>query len=230
LLLSLVKFPSSLHELDEVFVVVNRGADSGVVLVPLCSLNSAVAVSVTEVLKEFQEHFVFGHLARLHLGVHAAVVNASKVGGSDLTRAIGVELKEGLVDHSLSLGVEGSADADEELIEVDVTITVGVEEGHQGVGLSARNLDLDLAETRVELLGVDLAVSIERVEVSEGSSETSDGLGATGDELSSNSFEDYNMQGTKVRDIMMYVVFVGRELPGFFPTRGHLSSVTPDLN
>ena len=172
-------------------VVVNRGADSGVVLVPLISLNSTVAVSVSEVLKELQEHFILGLLSRLHLGVHAAVVNASEVSGSDLTRAISVELKEGLVDHSLSLGVEGSADADKELVEVDVTITVGVEEGHEGVGLGAGNLDLDLAETRVELLGVDLVVAIEGVEVSESSSETSDSLGTARLDLSSNSLENY---------------------------------------
>ena len=72
-----------------------------------------------------------------------------------------------------------------------MTITVGVEEGHEGVGLGAGNLDLDLAETRVELLGVDLVVSIERVEVSESSSETSDSLGTARLDLSSNSLENY---------------------------------------
>ena len=122
-----VKLPGSLHELDEVVVVVNRGADSGVVLVPLISLNLTITVSVAEVLKELQEHFILGLLAGLHLGVHAAVVHASEVSGSDFTRAIGIELKERLVDHSLTLGVEGAADADKELVEVDVTIAVGVE-------------------------------------------------------------------------------------------------------
>ena len=38
--------------------------------------------------------------------MHAAVVNTSEVGGSDFSAAISVELKEGLVDHSLSLGIE----------------------------------------------------------------------------------------------------------------------------
>ena len=41
-------------------------------------------------------------------GMHAAIVDAPKVGGGDFTRAISVKLKEGFVDHSLSLGVEGS--------------------------------------------------------------------------------------------------------------------------
>ena len=87
-------------------VVVNRGADSGVVLVPFVSLDSAVTVSVTEVLEELQEDLVLSLLATLDLRVHAAVVNTSEVGGSDFSAAISVELKEGLVDHSLSLGIE----------------------------------------------------------------------------------------------------------------------------
>ena len=130
-----VELPGSLHELDEVIVVVNRGADSGVVLVPLISLNSTITVSVTEVLKELQEHFILGLLAGLNLGVHAAVVDASKVSSSDFTGAISVELKEGLVDHSLSLGIKGAADADKELVEVDVAIAVSVEKLHECAGL-----------------------------------------------------------------------------------------------
>ena len=82
------------------------------------------------------------------------------------------------------------ADSNEELIEVDVTIAVCVEKGHKGVSFGARYLDLDLAEARVELLGVNLVVSIERVEVSEGAAETSDGLGTTSLNLISNSFQN----------------------------------------
>ena len=175
-------------------VVVNRGADSGVVLVPLVSLNFAVTVPVSEVLKELQEHFVLGLLAGLHLGVHAAVVDAFEISGSDFTGAVGIELKERLVDHSLTLSVEGAADADQELVEVDVTIAIGVEKGHECVSLSAGNSHLDLAETRVELLSVDLVVSIEGVEVPEGSSETSDSLGTTGLNLLSDSVENYKQE------------------------------------
>ena len=89
-------------------VVVDRGADSGVVLVPLISLDFAVAVSVAEVLEELKEDLVFGHFTVLDLGVHAAVVHASEVSGGDLAITIGIELKECLVDHGLSLGIEGA--------------------------------------------------------------------------------------------------------------------------
>ena len=71
-----------------------------------------------------------------------------------------------------------------------MAITICVEKGHKGVGFGARNLDLDLAEARVELLSVDLVVSIEGVEVPEGSSETSDSLGTTGLNLLSDSVEN----------------------------------------
>ena len=101
-----VELPGGLHELNEVVVVVNGGADSGVVLVPLISLDLSIVVSVTEVLEEFQEHLVFGLLAVLHLGVHAAVVDALEVGGGDFAITVLVELKEGLVNHSLSPLVE----------------------------------------------------------------------------------------------------------------------------
>ena len=72
-----------------------------------------------------------------------------------------------------------------------MTIAIGVEEGHECVSFSARDSHLDLAEARVELLSVDLVVSIEGVEVPEGSSETSDSLGTAGLDLCAYSLENY---------------------------------------
>lgn len=71
-----------------------------------------------------------------------------------------------------------------------MTITVSVEEAHEGVGLLLGDSDTDLAEARVELVGVYLVVAIEGVEVSESSSETSDGLGSSSLDLFSDSLED----------------------------------------
>ena len=82
------------------------------------------------------------------------------------------------------------ADANEEFIEVDVTIAIGIEKAHESISFVAADTDLDLTETRVELLSVDLVVSIEGVEVPEGSSETSDCLGTTGLNLLSDSVEN----------------------------------------
>ena len=84
------------------------------------------------------------------------------------------------------------ADSDEELVEIDMTITVSVEKSHDGVAFVAGDTDLDLAETSVELLRVDLVVSVEGVEVSEGSSETADGLGTSRFDLSTDVLKNYS--------------------------------------
>jgi len=83
------------------------------------------------------------------------------------------------------------ADADKEFVEVDVTIIVSVEEAHDCVGLVTADADSDLTETRVEFISVNFVVSIERVEVSECSSETSDRLSTSGLDLSFNILKDY---------------------------------------
>ena len=72
-----------------------------------------------------------------------------------------------------------------------MTIAVSVEEAHERRSLSTANLNLDLAETRVEFFGVDLVVAVEGIEVPEGSAETSNGLCTTGFDLLPNSFENY---------------------------------------
>ena len=87
-------------------IIVDGGADGGVVLVPLIALDSTVTVLVTEVLEELKEDLVLGLLARLDLRVHAAVVDTSEVSSSDLTTSICIKFQESLVDHGLSLGVQ----------------------------------------------------------------------------------------------------------------------------
>ena len=156
--------------------------------------NLTVAVSVSEVLEELKEDLVFSLLSRLDFRVHAAVVDTSEIGSSDGAIAVSIKLKEGLVNHGLSLGVEGSADANEELIEVNMTIAISIEQSHESISLLTGNLDLDLAESGVELFGIDLVVSIEGVEVSEGSSETSDCLGTTCVNLSFDFLENYTLK------------------------------------
>jgi hypothetical protein len=49
---------------------------------------------------------------------------------------------------------------------------------------------LDLTKTRVELFLIDLVVAIKTVEVSEGSSKSTDGLSTSGFDLGSNLIED----------------------------------------
>ena len=75
-----------------------------------------------------------------------------------------------------------------------MTVVVGIEETHEGVSLGSGDFELDLTEARVELIGVNLVVAVEGVEVAEGSSETSDGLGTSGLDLLSHFFENCTQQ------------------------------------
>ena len=84
------------------------------------------------------------------------------------------------------------ADADQEFVEVDVTVAVGIEESHEGVSLGTGDLELDLTEAAIEFVTVNLVVTIERVEVAEGTAEATDGLSTASLDLSANAFENYN--------------------------------------
>lgn len=53
------------------------------------------------------------------------------------------------------------------------------------------DVDTNILETSEEFVGIAFAVSVNRVEVSEGSSETSDSLGTTSGELLSHFVENY---------------------------------------
>jgi len=105
------EFPGGLHELDEVVAVINRGGHGGVVVSPLGAGDLTVTVLVTEVGEELKEHLILSHLTGDNLGVHVSGVHTLEVSGLDHTRTVSIELKEGLVNHSLSLLVEGSLNA-----------------------------------------------------------------------------------------------------------------------
>ena len=83
------------------------------------------------------------------------------------------------------------ADADKELVEVDVTVAVGIEESHELVSFGAADADLDLTKAAPELLPVDLVVAIEGVEVAESAAEATDGLGTASLDLGTDLFENY---------------------------------------
>ena len=165
-----------------VVVVYGRG-DSGVVVGPLFTVNFTVTVFVTEVSEELEEDLVLSHLSGDNLRVHVGGVDSLEVGSLDGTVTVVVELEEGLVNHSLSLLVESSTDTDEELIEVDGTGLVGIEELHEALALSLGDVATDVLESGEEFVGIALSVTIHGVEVSEGSTKTSDSLGTSGSEL-----------------------------------------------
>ena len=111
------------------------------------------------------------------------------------------------------------ADSNQELIEVDGAGFVGVEEVHEALHTRTEKLDhfhnvqinrtsieitylalglgdvaANVLESSEEFVGITLSVTIHGVEVSEGSSETSDGLGASSGELGTHLVENYSKQ------------------------------------
>lgn len=105
---SVVETPGGLHQLHVVIIVVDGGANGGVVLEPLLLGDLTIVVSVSEVLEELKEDLVLGHFAVLDLGVELAVVDVAKVGSSDAAIGVLVELVVGGQGDVLSPLVQGS--------------------------------------------------------------------------------------------------------------------------
>ena len=82
-------------------------------------------------------------------------------------------------------------DANEELIEVDGTGLVSVEELHEALALSLGDVASNVLESSEEFIGIALSVTILGVEVSEGSAKTSDSSGTSGLELGAHLVENY---------------------------------------
>jgi hypothetical protein len=100
-----IKFPGSLHELNEVVIVVNGGWDSRVVIIPFISLDLSISVFITEVSEELKEDLILSHLSWDNFGVEAGVVNTLQVSSFNAAITVLIKLEESLVGHSLSLGV-----------------------------------------------------------------------------------------------------------------------------
>ena len=186
---SVVKFPRVAHQLHKVAVVVNIGADSCVVIVPLLVGDNAIAVFVAEAGQELDEHFLVGHLAADNFGVLRAVVHYAHVTRVDHTVAVLVELGKALVDDRLAGSVGSSTDSVKELIVADDAILVEVEVVEEDAGFSLGNFGAQVLEPPVELLLVDLAVTIV-VHDAERATHAADSSHTTGVEASFNFLEN----------------------------------------
>ena len=141
-------------------VVVDISGDGGVVVIPLLHSDNSIAVHVAEAGQELHEHFFGSHLAALDLRVLAGVINSAQVCRGDRAVAITVELGEALVNNSLSVGVWRAANAVEELVVTDDAILVRVKVTREGLVLTHVDVDAVILKAPVELLHVDLAVTI----------------------------------------------------------------------
>jgi len=143
-----------------VVVIVNASGNGGVVIVPFGSSDLSVVVFVTEARKVFCEHFLTGHLSADHLGVEAAVKDGGQVCGSDATASVMVELCESSRDDFHAALVGHATDANKELVVVDKAVFVGVEALDKNLTFALADGDSEVLDAPVELLLVELAVSI----------------------------------------------------------------------
>jgi hypothetical protein len=182
--------PGVVHHEHEVVVVVHARGHGGVVVIPFALSDGSISVLVAEGGQELREHLIGGHFARLNLGVHGAVVHGAQIASSDARSTVNVEFVEGRVDAFLAHLVGASAHAEEELIEVDVAIVVGVEALEEHGALVLGKLAAHILKAPVELLLVELAVAL-HVHDSERAAETTDGLGTAGHEVFTHLLDDF---------------------------------------
>ena len=102
-----------------------------------------------------------------------AVKEISQVKGGHVTVVILINLVPGLIDPSLSVGIWLSTDSEEELIEVDSSILISVEEIEKDLSLTLGNGDTVVLEAEVKLLLVELAGAVGEADHSEGSRDSS---------------------------------------------------------
>ena len=141
-------------------VVVDIGRDGCVVVVPLLARDDTVAILVAEAGKELDEDLFVGHLAALHLRVVARVIDNAQVGRGDRAVAVLVELCEGHVDDSHAGLIGGAADAVQELVVADNTVLVEVQVVEEELSLALGNISAEVLQAPVELLHVNLAITI----------------------------------------------------------------------
>ena len=141
-------------------VIVNASGNCCVVIVPFGLSDLSVVVFVTEARKVFSEHFLTGHLSAHHLGVEAAVEDWGQVRGSDATISVPIELCECSINDLLAFLVWHATNTNKELVIVDEAISVGVEALNKNLTFALADGDSEVLDAPVELLLVELAVTI----------------------------------------------------------------------
>jgi hypothetical protein len=143
-----------------VVVIVNASGNGCVVIVPFGPSDLSVTVFVTEARKVFSEHFLSGHLSADNLGVEAAIKDWGQVRGSNATISVPIELCESLGDDLHAFLVGHATNANKELVIVDKAVFVGVKALNKNLTFALADGDSEVLDAPVELLLVELAVSI----------------------------------------------------------------------
>ena len=158
-------------------IVIDAGRYRCVVIVPFGLSNLSIVVLVAEAGQEFGENFLCGHFSADDFGGELAIEYRGEVSGCYAAISIEIKLAESLVDKLHALFVGHASHSDEELVIVDEAIFVCVETLNKNLTFAFGNLNAQVLHTPVELLLIELAVSI-IIDDAESSSHSSDGLGA----------------------------------------------------
>ena len=155
-------------------VIVDVSGHGGVVVIPLLLSDHAVAVAVAKRGEELDEHLLVGHLTAHNLRVMRSVVDDTQVGAGNCTIAVGIEFAEALIDDLLTSLIGCTTQAEQEFVVAHDAVFVSIEVVQQDLSLIHRNLRAHVLHTPVELLLVNLAITIV-IEDAEGASHSTDG-------------------------------------------------------
>ena len=144
-------------------VIVYRGADCCIVLVPLILGDLPISVPVIKAAEELREGLVLRHLSALHLRMEPAVVDSPQIRSIDVAVAVSVEFQKGLVDQCLSPGVGLAPNPQQELVEAHCAVLVLVKVVKQYPVFLRTQIYAVLAKAHGELLAIHLLVPVKGV-------------------------------------------------------------------
>jgi len=187
--------PGVLHEIREVLIVINWRRDSSIVVIPLDAGNLSIVVFVTEVGKELKESLVLCNFSRDYLGMGSSIVCNSKVWSSNAAWAIDIEFRESDITNFLSSGIGASSNSSKELVEVNITILIGIQMCKKAISFFFAEATSTIVESNKEFLGINSSGSSRVIGV-ENSSKPSNCFGSPGSKLVFNLSKNWNLNKT----------------------------------
>ena len=133
-------------------VVLDLGGDSGVVVVPLVTVDSSVAVFIAKRREEINEYVVGGHFSRFNFGVVWCAEYMLKLFCIHCILTKNVKLIECSIDDLLSSCVGFTSYSKQELIVVNIAIFASVKVFEKNSSLFLGNSASQIFESPVELL------------------------------------------------------------------------------
>ena len=96
-----------------------------------------------------------------------SIVDHAKIVDVYHTTTIFVKFLESFVNVGLTSNIGNTSNSNQELIKIDLTILISVEIFKQDLSFFLRQLNAVFSQTNIELLLIDLSISVERIEILE---------------------------------------------------------------